>query len=68
MIKNIKKTGREIADNLNAYLQEELYHGRVAKRVQDFTKTELEPLLKAMSDAEVSLPDFEHYLHSRHVK
>lgn len=63
----IKRTGANIADNINAYLQEELYHGRVAKRVQDFTRDELEPLLNAMNEAGVTMPDFEHYLWARHA-
>lgn len=65
--KAIKETGREIVDSLNAYLQEELYHGRVAKRIQDFTRNELEPLLNGMQEAGVSMPDLEMYLWARHA-
>lgn len=68
VIKAIKATGRQITDRFNPYLQEELYHGRVAKRVQDFTKQELEPLLQAMNDSGVSMADFEHYLWARHAE
>lgn len=68
VIKAIKATGREITDRYNPYLQEELYHGRVAKRVQDFTKQELEPLLQAMNDSGVSMADLEHYLWARHAE
>lgn len=68
VIKAIKATGREISDRFNPYLQEELYHGRVAKRVQDFTKKELEPLLQAMNESGVSMADFEHFLWARHAE
>ncbi len=67
VVSAVKKTGRQIVDSLNAYLQEELYHGRVAKRIQDFTKQELEPLLSNMQTLGVTMPDFEMYLWARHA-
>lgn len=67
VIKSIKKNVGEIADRFNPYLQEELYHQRVADRVKDFSLNELEPLLTAMNKANVSMPDLEHYLHARHA-
>jgi hypothetical protein len=68
VIKAIKNTGTEIADRFNTYLQEELYHGRVAKRTQDFIESELEPLLKKLSDSGIPMADFEHYLWARHAE
>lgn len=65
--KAIKATGRDIADSLNAYMQEELYHGRVTKRIQDFTKNELEPMINRMQELGVSIPEFEMYLWARHA-
>lgn len=65
VIEAIKKRGTDIADQWNAYLKEELYHGRTAKQVQDFTVRELRPLLTDMQMRGVSIADFEKYLHAR---
>ncbi|HYN54418.1 MAG TPA: LPD38 domain-containing protein [Methylotenera sp.] len=65
---SIKKASGDIDDRWNAYLQEELYHGRTAKRTQDFIKEELEPLINDMRMRNVSMPDFEQYLWARHAE
>ncbi|SEL25652.1 LPD38 domain-containing protein [Nitrosovibrio tenuis] len=64
----IKATGKQIADNINAYLQEELFHGRSATRVKEFIDTELDPLIKIMRINGVKLADFEEYLWARHAE
>jgi hypothetical protein len=64
----IKKAGNDISDRWNAYLQEELYHGRTAKRTQDFIKDDLEPLIEDMRMRGVSMADFEEYLWMRHAE
>lgn len=64
----IKKTGKQIADNINAYLQEELFHGRSATRVKEFIDTELDPLIKLMRVNGVKMADFEEYLWARHAE
>jgi hypothetical protein len=68
VIENIKKTSGEIADNWNAYLKEELYHGRSAKRTQDFLNREMLPILEEMKEKGVTLDQFEEYLHMRHAE
>jgi N12 class adenine-specific DNA methylase/predicted RNA methylase len=65
---SIKKAGVEISDRWNAYMQEELYHGRTAKRTQDFIKNDLEPLIEAMRMRDVTMADFEEYLWMRHAE
>lgn len=60
-------TGR-IADDLNVYLQEELFHGRAASRVKDFTAHELKPLLAQMRTLGLQMSDVEEYLHARHAR
>jgi GGDEF domain-containing protein len=65
---NIKKASGQIDDRWNAYLQEELYHGRTAKRTQDFIKSEIEPLINEMRLRGVTMPDFEEYLWARHAE
>lgn len=67
VIENIKRAVGEIADKFNAYIKEELYHGRTAKGVKDFLQKELMPLTKDMYDAKVTIDEFDEYLHNRHA-
>lgn len=64
----ITKTVGAIKDSLNVYLQEELFHGRAAKRVADFGARELTPMLNQMRMAGLSMEDVEEFLHARHAK
>ena len=64
----IKKTTGQISDDLNVYLQEELFHGRAAKRTEDFGAQELQPLLEQLQSDGLSIGDVEEYLHARHAK
>jgi hypothetical protein len=64
----IKKAAGDIYDRWNAYLQEELFHGRTAKRTQDFIKNELDPLIEDMRMRGVKMADFEEYLWMRHAE
>ena len=68
VIESIKKSGKDITDRWNAYLQEELYHGRTAKETADFLKRELEPLMEALRKSNTTIPDFETYLWNRHAQ
>ncbi len=68
VVQSIMKTGKQIKDDFNAYLQEELFHGRAAKGVKDFLDFELRPLLKQMQEAKVDMGDFEEYLWNRHAE
>lgn len=68
VVESITKTVGQVKDSLNVYLQEELYHGRAARRVADFGGSELKPLLNQMRMAGLSLDDVEEYLHARHAK
>lgn len=63
----ITKTAGEIEDELNAYQREELYHGRAAKRAQDFLTQELNPMVERLAKDGIELADFEEYLHARHA-
>lgn len=57
-----------VADRWDAYLQEELFHGRAAKRTQDFVNDELTPLLRDMALKKLSMDEVDQYLHARHAK
>ena len=68
VIESIRDASGAIADDLNVYLQEELYHGRAAKRTEDFVNMELTPLLEQLSKDGLSMADLEEFLHARHAK
>lgn len=63
----VKEKIGQIEDAWNPYLQEELFHGRSAKGVKDFLTHEMRPLLVEMRMTNVSMADFERYLHARHA-
>lgn len=64
---HIAAIGGTITDLNDAYLGEELYHKRLAKRTADFLDKELKPLLADMRSWAIKLPEFEQYLHARHA-
>lgn len=68
VIESITKATGKIANDLNVYLQEELFHGRAAKRTQDFGNNELKPMLDLMRANGLTIGDVEEYLHARHAK
>lgn len=68
VLEAIRETGKEITDDLDVYLQETLFHGRAAKRTQDFLNKEVNPLVEYMQSAKVTMPDLEEFLHARHAE
>jgi predicted transcriptional regulator len=67
VIESIKKYVGSVANDINVYLQEELFHGRSAKRTSDFAHDELEPMMKAIAQAGYKIADVEEYLQARHA-
>ena len=61
----------KVADDKDAYLNEELYHGRVAARVSRIYDEQVEPILKKIAVAGknvgLSMDDVNTYLHARHA-
>jgi hypothetical protein len=68
MIKAIQDQGKDIADRWDTYLKEELYHGRTAKRTNDFLQKELLPIVQQMKKDNISVEQFDDYLHNRHAE
>lgn len=68
VVEAAKKSGVKVTDDINPYLQEELYHGRSAKKFDDFRNKELRPLLDSIRSAGLSLADVESYLWALHAK
>jgi hypothetical protein len=63
----IKKTGADLDERFDARLAETLYPGRVAKRSENFLKTEVRPLLQAMALLKVDMTELGDYLIARHA-
>ena len=68
VIQAIIAQGKEITDKWNAYLKEELYHGRTAKRTKDFLNNELLPVVRSMLKQGISIVEFDTYLQARHAE
>ncbi len=68
VVEAIRQAAGSIDDKWNAYLQEELYHGRTAKQTADFLTSELRPLLQDMQARGVTMDEFEEFLHNRHAE
>jgi hypothetical protein len=58
---------KQLPDQVDTYLQEELFHGRAAAGVDHFLSEELKPLLKDMASRGVKMDAFEEWLHARHA-
>ena len=67
-LRRVVQAVKNITDKWNAYLKEELYHGRTAKRTKDFLQTEIMPLVKAMRNNGITVKEFDTYLHNRHAE
>jgi hypothetical protein len=68
VVEAVQKTGNALADKWNPYLQEELFHGRSAKRTLDFVERELNPLLNDAKARGLTLDEIDQYLHARHAE
>jgi hypothetical protein len=64
----VREADSALRDDLDVYLQEELFHGRAAKRTEDFVHKELKPLTDAMAERGLTLAELDEYLHARHAK
>ncbi len=64
---HIAELGGTISDLNDAYLGEELFHKRLAKRTEDFLAHELKPLLEGLKTRGITLEQFEQFLHARHA-
>jgi hypothetical protein len=64
----VNKINGQISDDMNAYMKEELFHGKVAKQTLDFNKRELAPLLKEMQSLGLTDEEVQEYLWYRHAK
>jgi len=68
LIQSIQSTGRKINEKFDAYMKEENYHGRLAKRTKNFLNDEMRPVLEDMQERGVTLDELETFLLNRHAK
>lgn len=68
VVQSIRETGKAVADAVNVYLQETLYHGRVATRVNRFQQGEMADLMASIGEAGFTIDQVEEYLQARHAK
>ncbi|MDK1039265.1 MAG: hypothetical protein QGD91_10185, partial [Actinomycetota bacterium] len=61
------QTGRPIDDDLDAYLAEELFHGKVKSRVDRFEKERIRPLIDAIDESDYTWDEVEWFLYARHA-
>ncbi len=64
---HIQELGGTVNDLNDAYLGEELYHGRVARRSAAFLENEVAPLMKELRSEGYTIQQLEQYLHARHA-
>lgn len=68
LIQAINTTGKKLDERFDAYMKEENYHGRLAKRTKNFLNDEMRPVLEDMQEKGVTLDELEEFLLKRHAK
>jgi len=68
VVKAVRDSIGSLADQIDPYLQEELFHGRAAMDTKEFLEKEVRPLLTDLQGRGIDISDFEEYLHNRHAE
>ncbi|WP_328717560.1 GNAT family N-acetyltransferase [Halomonas elongata] len=63
----IRQTGREIEEEADAYLAEELFHGKVEYDLRQLREQYVEPLAEGLAKAGISQAELDDYLYARHA-
>ncbi|EHT6385674.1 hypothetical protein KYE50_004724 [Escherichia coli] len=64
---NIRKTGGKIDDSNNAYMGEELFHGKAENDLNVMKERYVQPLAKLLADYKIAQADLDEYLYARHA-
>lgn len=67
MQRAILKGGRRVLETTDAYLSEELYHGKAGAALRAADKETVTPILKAMREADIDLKQVDEFLYARHA-
>ncbi|EMU7032928.1 hypothetical protein WOB19_003097 [Escherichia coli] len=64
---NVRKTGGKIDDSNNAYMAEELFHGKAENDLNVMKERYVQPLAKLLADYKIAQADLDEYLYARHA-
>jgi hypothetical protein len=67
MERAIVKGGRRVLESTDAYLAEELYHGKAGAALRNTDRELVEPIFKAMKAGDVDLQAVDEFLYARHA-
>ena len=68
VIQEIEKASGQISETWDAYMKEELYHGRTAKQIGDFLDKDLIAILEEMKSKKITISEVDKYLQNRHAE
>ncbi|HBC1011240.1 TPA: hypothetical protein IGZ65_002849 [Escherichia coli] len=64
---NIRNTGGKLDDSNNAYMAEELFHGKAENDLNVMKERYVQPLAKLLADYNITQSDLDEYLYARHA-
>ncbi|HIB1507713.1 TPA: LPD38 domain-containing protein [Salmonella enterica subsp. enterica serovar Muenchen] len=64
---NIRNSGGKLDDSNNAYLAEELFHGKAENDLNAMTERYVKPLAKLLADYDIPQSALDEYLYARHA-
>jgi hypothetical protein len=64
----IKKSGGSLTDEQNAYMAEELFHGKTENDLRKMTERFIEPITKMMADNSIDQAEVDLYLWAKHAE
>lgn len=64
---NIHKAGGKVDDSNNAYMAEELFHGKAENDLNVMKERYVQPLAKLLADYNIAQADLDEYLYARHA-
>ena len=64
----IIKSGKEISDNENAYVAEELFHGKTEEDLRIMERDLIQPLVNEMTNNNIDLNELDLYLIAKHAE
>lgn len=67
-LKSVQNKIKNVTEGQDAYLAEELYHGRVRKRLDVFDENFTKPLLEKIKESGLAVEEVEEWLHARHAE
>ncbi|MDV6318823.1 LPD38 domain-containing protein [Chromohalobacter sp. HP20-39] len=63
----IRRTGQDIEEEADAYLAEELFHGKVEHDLRQLREQHVEPLAEGLAKAKIGQAELDDYLYARHA-